>query len=82
MSGSNDALAPLVPCRPGVAALRIGQEAVEWLVGWLRFYRLDLMPSLRQAATELDAGRAPKVIDEEEELERIDANGGRTSEAA
>ena len=54
-------------------ALRIGQEAVEWLVGWLRFYRLDLMPSLRQAATELDAGRAPKVIDEEEELERIDA---------
>lgn len=54
-------------------ALRIGQEAVEWLVGWLSFYRLDLMPSLRQAATELDAGRAPKVIDEEEELERIDA---------
>lgn len=54
-------------------ALRISQEAVEWLVNWLRFYRLDLMPSLRQAAIELDASRAPQVINEEEELERIDA---------
>lgn len=53
-------------------ALRISQEAVEWLVNWLSFYRLDLMPSLRQAAIELDAGRAPQVINEEEELERID----------
>ena len=54
-------------------ALRISQDAVEWLVNWLRFYRLDLMPALRQAAIELDAGRAPRVINEEEELERIDA---------
>lgn len=54
-------------------ALRISQDAVEWLVSWLRFYRLDLMPALRQAAIELDASRAPPVINEEEELERIDA---------
>ena len=54
-------------------ALRISQDAVEWLVNWLRFYRLDLMPALRRAAIELDAGRAPQVINAEEELERIDA---------
>lgn len=58
-------------------ALRIGQDAVEWLVGWLRFYRLDLMPSLRQVANELDAGRSPNVIDEEAEMELVDAEWTR-----
>lgn len=54
-------------------ALHIGQDAVEWLVGWLRFYRLDLMPAVRQAAIELDAAQSPKVIGEEAELELVDS---------
>lgn len=53
-------------------ALRIGQEALEWLVEWLRFYRMDLMPALRAAANELGRARCPKIIDEEREMALVD----------
>lgn len=59
--------------KPSLAwALRNGQEALEWLVGGLRFYRMDLMPALRTAANELDRDRRPKIIDEEREMALVD----------